>query len=156
MEDPQPPQPDFAVISQSLRQLSEQVILIQNMPAFSDAATVLRELRDGFREVNQRFDRMDRRLDRINNHQLAEAVNSVSRLRNGRINNPDEALAVLHSYASNTPIHNFPETPAVIAGFSRDLDINPILRGLELSVDGGLEERKQRLRLAVGLHERAV
>jgi len=52
------PQPDFAVISQSLRQLSDQVIRIENAPAFGDAATILRELREGFHAVNQRFDRI--------------------------------------------------------------------------------------------------
>ncbi|KAH0559513.1 hypothetical protein GP486_003970 [Trichoglossum hirsutum] len=148
MEDPQPPQPDFAVISQSLRQLSEQVIHIENTPAFGDAATILRDLRAGFRDVNWRLDRMD-------NHQKAEAVNSVARLQNSRVNGPDESLTVLHLFSSNTPIPNFPETPAAIEGFFRDLDVNPILQGLELSTAGDLDERKQRLRLAIGLRGRA-
>ncbi|KAI9764434.1 MAG: hypothetical protein M1840_008457 [Geoglossum simile] len=149
MENPQPLQPDFAVISQSLRQLGEQVVLIENTPAFGDAATILRDLRDGFRAVNER-------LDRIDNHQKAETVNNTARLQNSCVNRPDQPLAVLHSYSSNTPIPNFPETSAVIARFSRGVEINPILRGLELSVAGDLDERKQRLRLAIGLHERAV
>jgi hypothetical protein len=59
MEDPQPPQPDFIAIPQSLRRLSEQVVLIENTPAFGDATTILRELRDGFRAVNRHLDRME-------------------------------------------------------------------------------------------------
>ncbi|KAI9862709.1 MAG: hypothetical protein M1813_004205 [Trichoglossum hirsutum] len=157
MEIPQlQPQPDFAVISQSLRQLSDQVILVENTPAFGDAARILQELRDGFRAVNERLDRMDDHQNRMDNHQKAEAVNSIARLQNSRVNRPDQSLAVLHSYSSNTPIPNFPETPEVLTGFSRGADINPILRGLDLSVGGNLDERKQRLRLAIGLHQRAV
>jgi hypothetical protein len=73
MEIPQlQPQPDFAVISQSLRQLSDQVILVENTPAFGDAARILQELRDGFRAVNERLDRMDDHQNRMDNHQKAE------------------------------------------------------------------------------------
>ena len=102
-------------------------------------------------------------------------ANNIARLQNSSITRPDQRLAVLQSYTDNVPIPNFPQTPAGISGLSSklfhklqsykllmsakwpiDANLGLILRHLELSVAGDRQEKEGRLRVAIGLLEKAV
>ncbi|KAH0536481.1 hypothetical protein FGG08_006662 [Glutinoglossum americanum] len=140
-------QPDFAVAAQYVHQFGDQVALMGNT-AIGGLAAVLEEIQ----RINQRFDRFEQSLKA---ELKAERVNNISRLQNSSVTHPDQHLAVLHSYVDNTPLPNFPATPADIPDLS-NANLGVILRQLELSVAGDRLEKEGRLRVAIGLLERAV
>ncbi|KAH0547758.1 hypothetical protein FGG08_000015 [Glutinoglossum americanum] len=137
------PQPDFAVAAQAAHQLGDQLALMGNT-AVGGLAAILQEIQ----RMNQRFDRFEHSLK-------AERVNNISRLQNSSVTRPNQHLAVLHSYADNTPLPNFPDTPAAISGLS-NANLGVLLRQLELSVAGDRLEKEGRLRVAIGLLEERV
>ncbi|KAH0537298.1 hypothetical protein FGG08_005888 [Glutinoglossum americanum] len=141
------PQPDFAVAAQAAHQLGDQLALMGNT-AVGGLAAILQEIQ----RMNQRF---EQRFDRFELSLKAERVNNISRLQNSSVTRPNQHLAVLHSYADNTPLPNFPDTPAAISGLS-NANLGVLLRQLELSVAGDRLEKEGRLRVAIGLLEERV
>ena len=77
-------------------------------------------------------------------------VNNVARLINRTLVQPDEQLSPLHNVATNEPIDRFPATPEAIKDMPAAA-LNIVLRALGMETDGGLEQRRQRLRVQIGL-----
>ncbi|KAI9764420.1 MAG: hypothetical protein M1840_008443 [Geoglossum simile] len=109
----------------------------------------------GLAAILQEIQRMNQRLDGFEHGLKAERVNNISRLQNSSITCPDQYLAVLHLYADNTPLPNFPATPVNIPGLTR-ANLGLILHQLEPSIAGDRLENGGRLHIAIGLLEQAV
>ncbi len=63
---------------------------------------------------------------------------------------PDGQFAPLHNVATNEPIDRFPATPATIKDMPAAA-LNMVLRALGMETNGGLDQRRQRLRVQIGL-----
>ncbi|KAI1763314.1 hypothetical protein GGR53DRAFT_372362 [Hypoxylon sp. FL1150] len=101
--------------------------------------------------LEQRMDGLEQRMDRSEQRMAAMDTNNVIRPMNSKINKPIEELYPLHALATNTEIENFPATINTI-NTMRDPDLSRILRQLELSVQGSVGMKRQRLIQACGVH----
>jgi hypothetical protein len=74
----------------------------------------------------------------------------VARLVNSTLGNPNGQLSPLRNVATNELIDQFPATPRVI----RDMPgatLDAVLRALGMDIDGQIEQKRQRLRVQIGL-----
>ncbi|OCK91300.1 uncharacterized protein K441DRAFT_664946 [Cenococcum geophilum 1.58] len=76
--------------------------------------------------------------------------NTVARVANSHVNRPNVPLMALHDLATGAPIPGFPGTIAQITAM-QGADVNNVLMALNLPVNGTVPERRQRLRLHIGL-----
>jgi hypothetical protein len=77
-------------------------------------------------------------------------VNNVARLINRSLVQPDGQLPPLHNVATNESIDRFPATPGAIKDMPAAA-LNMVLRALGIETNGRLEQRRQRLRVQIGL-----
>ncbi len=78
-------------------------------------------------------------------------VNNVARLINSSLVDSDGQLSPLHNVATNEPIDRFPATPGAIKDMPAAA-LNTVLRALGMETNGGLEQKRQRLRVQIGLN----
>lgn len=76
--------------------------------------------------------------------------NTVARVANSHVDRSNVPLMALHDLATGVPIPGFPGTIAQITAM-QGADVNNLLMALNLPVNGTVPERRQRLRLHIGL-----
>jgi hypothetical protein len=81
---------------------------------------------------------------------LSSERNSEAKLHNSNLNSSDEPLEQMYNITTGQKIDHFPATPGHIAGL-QGRTVNGILTALGLASGGSLTEKKERLRIAVGL-----
>ena len=77
-------------------------------------------------------------------------VNNVARLINRSLAEPDGQLSPLRNVATNELIDQFPTTPRAIRGMP-SAALDTVLRALGMEIDGRIEQKRQRLRVQIGL-----
>lgn len=76
--------------------------------------------------------------------------NLIARTQNSMVDDADRRLAALVDANTGGKIPDFPRTAAVLNRMS-SVAVNQVLLALRVDLDGGLEERRNRLREAIGL-----
>jgi len=76
--------------------------------------------------------------------------NSIARVQNSRVAFVDRSLAILVNPSTGENIPNFPNTGADLSRM-QTAAVNRVLAGLGLPVDGELDDRRNRIRIAIGL-----
>ncbi|KAI5467349.1 hypothetical protein BGZ63DRAFT_24214 [Mariannaea sp. PMI_226] len=94
------------------------------------------------KSVHQINSRMTRSETRFENDIIKKRKNAA------RIVDPGTTLLPLYSIHTGTAIPNFPQTCKALCQMDVDA-LKPILRALELRVDGDLEDLRDRLHLAI-------
>jgi hypothetical protein len=77
-------------------------------------------------------------------------VNNVARLINNTLIDADGQLSHLRNVATNELIDQFPATPRAIRGMP-SAALDTVLRALGMEIDGRIEQKRQRLRVQIGL-----
>ncbi|EME89609.1 uncharacterized protein MYCFIDRAFT_185851 [Pseudocercospora fijiensis CIRAD86] len=109
------------------------------------------QMQQQMQQIQQQIVGMEERL--IVRISISDA-NNLARLANSQIAAPDHALIPLRS-TTNTPIDNFPATPAAIATLSQ-ASLTTLLRAVGENPYGSATLRRQCFRRAIGLKEAAV
>ncbi|RMY32399.1 hypothetical protein D0866_06637 [Hortaea werneckii] len=149
MAPPNGPQPDFNRIAQYHRDLSTELQHCQNLPAIAGTQLIL----DTLNRVNERLDRIEQNLENITARMSASNHNSVARTQNSLLSGPDDAITPLQNPSTNEDIPQFPATPRAIDQL-QTRTIDPLLAALELATSGTLPNKKERMRIAIGLRPR--
>ena len=76
--------------------------------------------------------------------------NAIARTQNSMRGFTDQTLSALVSLSTNEDIPGFPTTPATLNRM-QNATLDRVLTALELNLEGALEEKRSRLRLALGL-----
>ena len=76
--------------------------------------------------------------------------NNVARLQNSILIHPNDALHALHHYWDNVPIDGFPPTAESINGMNAET-LRIVLRALNAPSSGNVGQKRQNLRVMVGL-----
>ncbi|KAF8445355.1 hypothetical protein BGX38DRAFT_1195410 [Terfezia claveryi] len=143
MAAPEPPQPDFNVMSDNLNniglsagELARQFARFPNVPAFDHGAQLLAELRDMRDEIRSRFQAADHNaLARLTNSSFALTADShLSALRTGL----------------NEDVDNFPPTLGALDRL-RSAEINALLRVYGLPTQGLLADRQRLFKKFIGI-----
>jgi hypothetical protein len=77
-------------------------------------------------------------------------VNNVARLINSTLTDADLQLSPLRNVATNELIDQFPATPRAIRVIP-SAALDTVLRALGMEIDGQINQKRQRLRVQVGL-----
>ena len=77
-------------------------------------------------------------------------VNNVARLINCSLVEPNGQLSPLRNVATNGLIDQFLATPRAIRGMP-SAALDTVLRALGMEIDGWIEQKRQRLRVQIGL-----
>jgi hypothetical protein len=78
-------------------------------------------------------------------------VNNAARPINSSLVDSNGQLSLLHNVATNEPIDQFPATPGAIKDMPAAA-LNTVLSALGMEINGGLEQKRQRLRVQIGLN----
>ncbi|TKA82631.1 hypothetical protein B0A55_00756 [Friedmanniomyces simplex] len=163
--DPGPP-PDFELLAQSCITMAENFSRFRNLPAVDNGVAIM----EAIQTLNNRMEQMQQQMqqmhqqtqqqllgmeERLGMRISASNTNSLSRLQNSQLIAPDNALAPLYHHMTNTPIDDFPATPAGIANLSA-ASATALLTALGENVAGTLLAKRQRIRHAIGLKQAAV
>ncbi|KAF7856872.1 hypothetical protein EAF04_009633 [Stromatinia cepivora] len=101
-------------------------------------------------QMEDRWQRIDQRFDSLETRIMALNLNSAARTQNSMVAFVDRQLSPLVNAGTSENIPEFPETPAALSRMS-SANINRVLLALGLSTTGGLETRRDTLRVAVGM-----
>jgi hypothetical protein len=81
---------------------------------------------------------------------LNTLIDSKKKKKTSAARRADTPLTVFHDYTTNTDIQGFPATPAELANMT-GVELNPVLRALNLPVNGTIGTKRQQLRFYIGL-----
>ncbi|KAL9095012.1 MAG: hypothetical protein Q9165_002614 [Trypethelium subeluteriae] len=159
------PQPNFEAMNDHVQGLGEQLQRCSNLPTVRGPAALVQII---IAHMDGRFNRVDTQIDQVNtqinqvNTRLntgfeeirqrldASEQNAVARVQNSLLNHRHETLTPLVNPLTNGPIANFPITSAHIDELDLDA-INLQLTTLGKSIVGNMPQKRQRLRIAIGL-----
>ncbi|KAK5202760.1 hypothetical protein LTR41_011504 [Exophiala xenobiotica] len=151
----QQPNPDR--IHQSFRTLTEEFEKLPNLPAFDTGNAILHALEqltiklDTFvQHTNQRFDRIENKIDDVQYRLAANDHNSAARVQNAHLTRASDSLYPLVKPSTNTVIEGFPIVPRDISTM-QPATLHSVLRDLGLTTDGRRADKEKRLRQHIGL-----
>ena len=76
--------------------------------------------------------------------------NSIARTQNSMVAFSDRELTALVNPSTSQNIPDFPRTAATLSRMT-NAAVNRVLLGLELSTEGSLEDKRDRIRVAIGM-----
>ncbi|RMY78739.1 hypothetical protein D0863_00507 [Hortaea werneckii] len=94
-------------------------------------------------------------IEKLETRIKAVNANSIARVANSQITDPEEKLHPLLSLKTGKPIEKFPPTPASISKLGLT-QIDTLLNTLDADRSGNEEAKRERLRLQVGLKPKPV
>ncbi|KFY47140.1 hypothetical protein V494_00161 [Pseudogymnoascus sp. VKM F-4513 (FW-928)] len=115
------------------------LVPLANIPSLDNGVAILEAIRD----LGRKFDVVTVRLKAVDS-------NNIARLSNCMLVDASSELAMLRNVDTNQPIEGFPQTPRDIAGLTGPV-INSILRALGADDRGGIDARRKRLRVQIGM-----
>ncbi|OJD19482.1 hypothetical protein AJ78_00550 [Emergomyces pasteurianus Ep9510] len=158
----------FKQAATGLSQASSELEKFRNIPPIAESSAILNQLsqmqsimqqtqehiqrnhqqtQQEIRDLRQNIDQL--RSDVMIGFQTIE-FNSVARLQNSAVRRSNVPLVAMRDYRTNTNIPNFPATSAHLSNMSGRA-LNDVLTALNLPTNGTLAEKKQQLRLYIGL-----
>ncbi|EXK75670.1 hypothetical protein FOQG_19564 [Fusarium oxysporum f. sp. raphani 54005] len=155
-------QPDFGVVANNLRTVSDHIERCGNLPAIEGGRDLLLAVQaltvqvQEFRlEVRDNFDRVHHRIDDIQRRVRVTESNSISRLENSTAVRGDAEIVPLLSVNTGEVIESFPATVDGVSTLT-SADVSRILAELGAPIHGSVTTRKRRLLLVMGVTTRAV
>ncbi|KAF1817385.1 hypothetical protein P152DRAFT_17471 [Eremomyces bilateralis CBS 781.70] len=146
-------------ISNNCMRFASEFDKLQNLPVIDAGASILAALNRMEGTLNSRFDaleaRFDARFDALETRQLASEQNAISRIQNSYLESPNSPLAPFHNVQTNTVIPNFPSTTHDLGRLNAG-QLDTILEPLGLSIGGNTSQKRERLRVYMGLRRAAV
>ncbi|KAI7315210.1 hypothetical protein KC326_g4764 [Hortaea werneckii] len=107
--------------------------------------------------IEQKLDRIEQKLDRIEQNgtdittrMSADDHNSIARTQNSLLRGPNDAIMPLRSPSTNLAIPGFPTTPNAINQLQAAA-ADTLLTTLEVSTDGSIAAKRERIGIAIGL-----
>ncbi|RMX83891.1 hypothetical protein D0869_04976 [Hortaea werneckii] len=94
-------------------------------------------------------------IEKLETRIKAVNANSIARVANSQITDPEEKLHPVLSLKTGKPIEKFPPTPASISKLGLT-QIDTLLNTLDADRSGNEEAKRERLRLQVGLKPKPV
>ncbi|KAI6826021.1 hypothetical protein KC332_g4910 [Hortaea werneckii] len=94
-------------------------------------------------------------IEKLETRIKAVNANSIARVANSQMTDPEEKLHPLLSLKTGKPIEKFPPTPASISKLGLT-QIDSLLNTLDADRSGNEEAKRERLRLQVGLKPKPV
>jgi hypothetical protein len=170
-----PSQPDFALIAKSYDQIQQghyhlavEVNKFQNIAAINTNNEILNTLQ----RIEARQIAFEARQIAFETRLIASYVplsltkriilicyyskqNSISRLQNSHLKDPDSLLHPMFSLRTNDLIPTFPPTPNSITSMSATA-LSAVLRELDLNTQGNVAVKRARLRAYIGLTAKSL
>ncbi|QDS67835.1 hypothetical protein FKW77_007379 [Venturia effusa] len=103
-----------------------------------------------FDAVENRLDTIDGRLNTLGTKMQAANHNGMARTQNSHLGQDSDTLALLHNWENNAEIDGYPNTVGDIKTMRRR-DMEVVLTALGAPVPAALEERREAVRIALGL-----
>ncbi|KAI7221974.1 hypothetical protein KC333_g1390 [Hortaea werneckii] len=94
-------------------------------------------------------------IEKLETRIKAVNANSIARVANSQMTDPEEKLHPLLSLKTGKPIEKFPPTPASISKLGLT-QIDTLLNTLEADRSGNEDAKRERLRLQIGLKPKPV
>ncbi|KAF4585956.1 hypothetical protein GQ602_005261 [Ophiocordyceps camponoti-floridani] len=150
------PQPNFTDAADRLRTVAEHLQLCDNLPSVDAGAQLLammQTLLDRFARLERKVDGLDRKVDGLDQRMSITNRNTGVRQWNQSAVRSVDRLEPLFSFETGNPINPCPSTVEELESLNAG-DVDRLLRHLDEPVDGRLDVRKRRLKLAFGVTTR--
>lgn len=154
--------PDFRLLADSLRTMSDHVERCENLPAVDGSSHLLQAVQaltalvqDMRRETRRDFDQLHERVDGIQRRVMVAESNGIIRLENSTAVRAGSEITALLSIETGEVIEDFPQTVDGISTMT-SADVNRVLVQLGAPINGSVAVRRRRLLLAIGVTTLAV
>lgn len=148
-------QPDFRVVADNLRTVSDHIERCGNLPAIEGGRHLLEAVQALTVQMQQFQLEVRREFENLRRRTKVTEYNNIYRMENSTAVRRDAEIVPLLSVDTGEVIDRFPQTVDGLLT-ATSVEVNRLLFELGVPTSGGLPERRRRLLLVTGVTTRAV